>query len=262
MAFLSGDAGFVRLCEQYNNISFVGHSNETLLRASDKAATKKVAAEQQISLMAGYTINNINNALLCADSIGYPIMLKISNGGGEAGMKPVYNEDELKRTSKTLNSGRHSELLIEKYIKTARHIEIQIIADRYGNIVMLGNRECSIQENNKKVLEECPIQKLSDGLLKKLYADSFKLAKAVNYIGIGMVEFLVDEAKNYFFMEMNTRIQVEHGITEMITGINLVQWQIKIAAGEKIPFTQEDVTFTGHAIECKIKAQSCGRINR
>jgi len=259
--FLSENAEFTQLCEQYN-ISFVGPTGDTLIRASDKIIIKKVAEEQQIPVLTGYSINNLDDALLCAQNIGYPVMIKASNGGGGAGMQPVYNADELKKSFEVLYSGRNSGLLVEKYIETARHIEIQIMADRYGNIISLGDRECSIQINNKKVLEECPAQNLSADLLNKLYSDSLKLAKTVNYVGVGTVEFLVDKAENYYFMEMNARIQVEHGITEMITGINLIQWQIKIAAGEMMSFTQEDITFTGHAVECRINAQSCGWISK
>ena len=259
--FLSENVDFVQLCERHN-ISFIGPTSDTLTKASDKIAVKKNAREWQIPVLTGYTVKKLDDALIHANNIGYPVMIKVSNGGGGTGMQPVYKADELKKSVEMLCSGENRELLIEKYIETARHIEIQIMADMYGKFVTLGNRECSIQLNNKKVLEECPAQNLSDNLLKKLYADSLKLAKAVSYVGLGTVEFLVDEAENYYFMEMNARIQVEHGITEMITGINLMQWQIKIAAGERIAFTQDDITFAGHAIECRINAETCGQINK
>ena len=256
---LSENTEFVQLCEQHN-ILFAGPTSDILLRASDKSTMKKIACEQQIPVLTGYSISNINDALIYAHETGYPVMLKINNGGGGIGMKSVYNDDELKKSFKVLQCGKNRELLIEKYLETVRHIEVQILADKYRNILILGNRDCSIQLDNKKVLEECPAQNLSPELLKKLYADSLKLAQAINYIGIGTVEFLVDEAENYYFMEMNARIQVEYGISEMITGIDLIEWQIKIAAGEKILFSQEDISFKGHAIECRINAQSCGNI--
>lgn len=257
--FLSEKAEFVKLCEKYS-IPFIGPDSDTLTQIGDKITAKKVAASQNIPILKGYIVENIDDALLHTTEIGYPVMLKISDSGGGAGMKPVYCDDELKKAFETLQISENGKLLIEKYIEKARHIEIQIMADSYGNVVTLGSRECSIQQNNKKVLEECPAQNLSTELLNKLYADSLKLAQAVNYVGVGTVEFLVDKAENCYFMEMNARIQVEHSITEMISGINLVQWQIKIAAGEKISFTQDNITFNGYSIECRINALNCGKI--
>jgi acetyl-CoA carboxylase biotin carboxylase subunit len=258
--FLSENTEFAKSCEQ-RGVSFVGPASDTLAQAANKMATKRIAVSQEIPVLKGYFAEDIDDALSRADEIGYPVMIKTSNGGGGAGIKPVFSSGELRKTLELLQPLKCGKLFIEKFVRTARHIEVQIIADKYGNILTIGNRECSIQLRNKKVLEECPAQSLSAGLLKRLYADSLKLARALNYVGVGTIEFLVDKAENYYFMEMNARIQVEHGITEMITGINLVEWQIKISAGEKIPFTQDEIRFSGHALECRINAQSCGRID-
>ena len=258
--FLSENAEFAKACEQ-NHISFVGSSSDTIRQSGDKATAKQVAVSQYIPIAEGELIDNLNDALLQAKMIGYPVMLKINDGGGGAGMKPVFSDNELKSAFEMLHTPKNRVLLIEKYVTHARHIEIQIIADNYGNIVTLGNRECSVQLDNKKVVEECPANNLSKDLLSRLYYASLKFAKAINFIGAGTVEFLVDEDENYYFLEMNARIQVEHGITEMITGINLIQWQIKIAEGEKFPFVREDIGFSGHALECRINAQSCGVID-
>ncbi|MDR2648247.1 MAG: ATP-grasp domain-containing protein [Clostridiales bacterium] len=257
--FLSENTEFARTCER-QGVSFVGPASDTLAQAADKINTKRIAVSQQIPVLKGYLVEDVEDALSRADEIGYPVMLKVSSGGGGAGMESVFNDNELKKTFESLQPLKCGGILLEKFIEIARHIEVQIMADKYGNMLTIGNRECSIQIRNKKVLEECPAQNLSDVLLNRMYADSVKLARALNYVGVGTIEFLVDDTENYYFMEMNARIQVEHGITEMITGINLVEWQIKISAGEKIPFAQDKIKFSGHALECRINAQTCGRI--
>ena len=257
--FLSEDKGFAKACKK-NNIMFVGPLSDTLAQLGDKIEAKNIASAQHIPILPGRLVKDIDEALLLADKIGYPVILKICDGGGGSGIIPAFNVDELKKAFNVLQTSKSVQLLIEKYVEKTRHIEVQIMADQHGNIITLGNRECSIQLDNKKVLEECPAQNLSAELMEKLYTDSIKLTRAVNYVGVGTMEFLVDEEENYYFIEMNARIQVEHGITEMITGMNLVQWQIKIAVGEKIPFTQEDIILSGHALECRINAQSCGQV--
>ena len=257
--FLSENPGFAKACEQ-NGITFIGPSSDAIRQLGEKVAAKKVAVSQNIPVLEGMIVSNIEDALLQANEMGYPVMLKIGDGGGGAGMKVLFSDSELKNTFGMLQTSENEALIVERYVTMARHIEIQIIGDKHGNILPLGNRECSIQLNNKKVVEECPANNLSEETLNNLYSASLKLAKTVNYVGAGTVEFLVDEFENYYFLEMNARIQVEHGITEMITGLNLVQWQIKIAAGEKIPFTQDYIRFSGHALECRINALSCGRI--
>jgi len=258
--FLSERMEFAQLCEQYG-ISFIGPASSILAQVSNKISAKQIAISQQIPVLTGYIAESIGDALRCINEIGYPAMIKTSNGGGGVGLKAVFNENELKKAFDILQTSRDKKLFIEKYIERARHIEIQIMSDKFGNIVTLGNRECSIQLNNKKVLEESPAQNLSADLLEKLYSDSLKLARAVNYTGVGTIEFLVDETENYYFMEMNARIQVEHGVTEMITGLNLVEWQIKIALGEKIPFAQDEIKINGHALECRINALNYGQID-
>lgn len=257
--FLSENVEFAKKCEK-SNITFIGPCSNTLMQVGNKISAKKTADSQHIPILSGCFVDDIVDSLLQAHKIRYPVMLKICDGGGGAGMKSAFCDDELKKAYETLQVSKNRQLLIEKYVEKARHIEIQIMADSYGNIVILGSRECSIQINNKKVLEECPARNLSTNLTEKLYKDSLKITKAVNYVGVGTVEFLVDKFENYYFMEMNARIQVEHGITEMITGVNIVQWQIRIAAGEEIPFLQDEVLCKGHTLECRINALSCGKI--
>jgi len=258
--FLSENKAFVKSCEE-RGISFIGPVSGVLARVSDKYSAKQIAVSQNIPVLKGYITEDIDSALMRANIIGYPIMIKKSNGGGGAGIKAVYNDNELKNAFKMFYTTNNGKLFIEKYIERARHIEVQIMADSRGNVITLGTRECSIQQNNKKVLEECPAQRLSEALLQDLYSDSVKMAKAVNYAGVGTLEFLADEHGNHYFMEMNARIQVEHGITEMISNMNLMQWQIRIALGEQIPFTQDDVKLSGHALECRINALNYGRID-
>ena len=258
--FLSERTEFAQLCEQHG-ISFIGPDSNILAQVSDKIRAKQIALSLRVPVLTGYQANNLIEAFRCVKEIGYPIMLKTNNGGGGVGLKEVFSDEELKKAFEILHTTKNKKLFIEKYIERARHIEIQIMADKYGNAITIGNRECSIQSNNKKVLEECPAQNISADLLKKLYSDSLNMVKAVNYAGVGTVEFLVDENENYYFIEMNARIQVEHGITEMITGMNLVEWQIKIALGEKIPYAQDEIKMCGHALECRINAQSYGLIH-
>jgi acetyl-CoA carboxylase biotin carboxylase subunit len=258
--FLSENTEFAKTCER-QGVSFIGPDSDTLVQAADKLTVKQIADSLQIPVLKGCLTETLDDALMRAEEICYPVMLKTSNGGGGAGMKPVFSADEMRKTFVKLQSLKVGRLFIEKFIQKTRHIEIQFMADKHGNMLTIGNRECSVQLRNKKVLEECPAHNLSAELLKMLYQDSLKLAKALKYVGVGTIEFLVDEHENYYFMEINARIQVEHGITEMITGINLVEWQIKISAGEKIPFKQEEIAFDGHALECRINAQSCGRID-
>ena len=257
--FLSENKAFAKLCEQHD-ISFVGPASSVLTQVSDKYSAKQIAVSQRVPVLTGFLAENANDALMWINEIGYPVMIKMSNGGGGVGITSVFCDEEVKKVFEMFQTSKKGKLFIEKFIERARHIEVQIMADKYGNIVTIGSRECSIQSNNKKVLEECPAHCLSDRLLNNLYACSLKMAKAVNFVGVGTLEFLVDEFENYYFMEMNARIQVEHGITEMISGLNLVQWQIRIALGDKIPFTQDDIILNGHALECRINVESYGRL--
>ena len=258
--FLSESNEFAKQCEQ-RNISFVGPVSRVIARVSDKFSMKQIAASLQVPVLGGYVVRGVEEALEQAHEIGYPIMLKAARGGGGAGIKAVYEDGELINAFEIFQNDRYTKLFVEKYIENARHIEIQIMADNHGNVVTLGSRECSMQIHNKKVLEECPANRLSAQKLDELYTDSLKLAKAVNYTGMGTLEFLVDDRGKHYFMEMNARIQVEHGITEMITGLNLIHWQIRIAQGDTIPFKQDDIKLSGHALECRVNAQSLGRID-
>ena len=199
-------------------------------------------------------------AKLLASSIGYPVMIKASSGGGGKGMRIIFKESEFDSLfdiakSEALASFGDSSLYMEKYIENPRHIEVQVFGDSFNNAIHLGDRDCSMQRRNQKVIEESLSHYLDEAQRKKLYETSIAVIKGIGYLGAGTIEFIVDKDKNFYFIEMNTRIQVEHPVTEMITGIDLIKLQLLIASGEKIPFKQEDVKFRGHAIECRINAE-------
>jgi acetyl-CoA carboxylase biotin carboxylase subunit len=202
----------------------------------------------------------VDEALAVADRIGYPLLIKASAGGGGKGMRVVHSREELGRAMATAQREAEAafgsgEVYLEKYLDEPRHIEVQILADTRGNVVHLGERECSIQRRHQKLLEEAPAPGLSPRLRANLHRAAVRIAQAIRYTSAGTVEFLVDKEENFYFMEMNTRIQVEHPVTEMITGLDLVREQIRIAAGERLSFSQRDVEFRGHAMECRINAE-------
>jgi acetyl-CoA carboxylase biotin carboxylase subunit len=207
------------------------------------------------------SIKDLKQAILVCEDIGYPVLLKAAAGGGGKGIRLVNSFEELEKNynivkQEAKNSFNDDEIYIEKYIKEPRHIEIQILADEHGNIVHLGERDCTIQRNHQKLIEETPSTIIDEKLRNKMGNIAVKVAKIAGYTNCGTVEFLVDHDKNFYFMEMNTRIQVEHGITEMRTGIDLVKEQIRIAAGEKLKFKQKEIEFRGHSIECRINAEN------
>ncbi len=229
----------------------------------NKSNAKEMMKKEGIPVIPGSngSIKSIKEAITIAEKIGYPIILKAASGGGGKGIRIANNKRELETNYNIVKqeakiSFNDDEIYIEKFIKNPRHVEIQILADSYGNVVHLGERDCSIQRKHQKILEETPSTAVDEKLRNKMGAVAVKVAKVAGYTSCGTVEFLVDDDKNFYFMEMNTRIQVEHPITEMRTGIDIVKEQIKIVAGEKLKYKQKDITFKGHAIECRINAEN------
>jgi acetyl-CoA carboxylase, biotin carboxylase subunit len=259
--FLSENAHFAEVCRKCN-INFIGPTPEQMRQLGEKVAARDVARKAGLPFLPGSksAIENIDVAKKTAKEIGFPVILKASGGGGGRGMKIVHKDADLEKAYFTCRqeaaaSFGNSEVYLEKYLENPRHVEIQIMADKHGNIVHLGERDCSIQRRHQKVIEEAPCNLLSEKERNKIGSYAVSLAKEVGYHGAGTVEFLMDDDKNVYFMEMNTRIQVEHPVTEQITGIDLVRTQILVAMGEKLPFTQKDIQIKGHAIECRINAE-------
>ena len=260
--FLSENAQFAKICEE-SNIKFIGPKSEVINLLGNKSNSKKIMKKEGVPVIPGSegSIKNLKEAILICEKIGYPILLKASAGGGGKGIRVVNSFEELETSynivkQEAKNAFNDDEIYIEKYIKNPRHVEIQILADEHGNVVHLGERDCSIQRNHQKIIEETPSTIVDEKLRNKMGNAAIKAVKAANYTSCGTVEFLVDDDKKFYFMELNTRIQVEHPITEMRTGIDLVKEQIKIAAGESLKFKQKEIEFKGHAIECRINAEN------
>lgn len=265
--FLSENPKFAKMCEECN-IKFIGSNSDTISLMGDKSQARKIMKKANVPVVPGYEgkIDSYEEAYKIAKDIGTPIIIKASSGGGGKGIRVVKDLDEFKHNYEAAKSEAMAcfgddRIYIEKYIENPRHIEFQIIADEYGNIIHLGERECSLQKNNQKVLEEAPSTFLNKELREKMGKVSIDAAKAVNYKNVGTIEFLVDKDQNFYFMEMNTRIQVEHPITEMITDVDIVKEQLKIASGIKLSLSQEDIKIQGHAIECRINAKDAGTIS-
>ncbi|WP_297133474.1 acetyl-CoA carboxylase biotin carboxylase subunit [Terrisporobacter sp.] len=259
--FLSENPKFAKMCEECN-IKFIGPDFEVIELMGDKAKARKIMKKANVPVVPGYEgeINSYEHALKISNEIGYPLMIKAAAGGGGKGIRIVREPGEFKHNYEAAKLESKAcfgedKLYIEKYIECPRHIEFQILADEYGNIIHLGERECSLQRNNQKVLEEAPSCFLDKSLRNEMGKVAVRAAKAVNYKNAGTIEFLVDKNGHFYFMEMNTRIQVEHPITEMITNIDIVKEQLKIASNMKLDITQEDVKINGHAIECRINAE-------
>lgn len=260
--FLSENAQFAKICEE-SNIKFIGPSSKVIELLGNKSNSKEMMKEAGVPTIPGSegSIKGLKDAKAIANKIGYPIMIKAAAGGGGKGIRVVNSSDELENAYNIVKqeakiSFNDDELYIEKFVENPRHVEIQILADEHGNVVHLGERDCSIQRNHQKVIEETPSTAIDEKLRNKMGEAAVKAAKAAGYTSCGTVEFLVDKNKNFYFMEMNTRIQVEHPITEMRTGVDIVKEQIRIAAGEKLKFKQKDIKFNGHAIECRINAEN------
>lgn len=260
--FLSENSQFAKICEE-SNIKFIGPSSDVIDLLGNKSNAKKLMKEAGVPVIPGSdgSVENVDTAIKIAEKIGYPVMLKAAAGGGGKGIRIANNKQELEDNYNIVKqeakiSFNDDEIYIEKFVKNPRHVEIQILADEHGNVIHLGERDCSIQRNHQKMIEETSSTAVDDKLRKKMGEAAVKAAKVANYSSCGTVEFLVDSDKNFYFMEMNTRIQVEHPITEMRTGIDIVKSQIKIAAGEELKIKQKDVEFKGHSIECRINAEN------
>ncbi|NEW66639.1 acetyl-CoA carboxylase biotin carboxylase subunit [Carnobacteriaceae bacterium zg-84] len=260
--FLSENADFAKMCQELN-IVFIGPAASVIDLMGNKANAREAMQKAGVPVIPGSpkSLVNTEDALHWANEIGYPIMLKAVSGGGGKGMRKVYTSDELVSAFQTaqaeaLAAFGDNRMYLEKIISPARHIEIQILADKHGHVIHLGERDCSLQRHHQKVLEESPSPYLDAMLREKMGESAVKAATYVGYENAGTIEFLVDEEKNYYFMEMNTRIQVEHPVTEMATDIDIVKWQLRIAGGEMLTVQQKDVALTGHTIECRINAEN------
>ena len=259
--FLAENPRFPLLCER-RGITFIGPSSKTIADMGDKIRARKMMKKAGIPVLPGTDepIKDVEEALKMAKKIGYPIMVKAAGGGGGRGLRVARNPEELKEAIAVAQKESKlafgvSDVFLEKYIERPHHIEFQILADKYGNIIHLGERDCSIQRRHQKLIEIAPSLILDDKLRQKMGRAAVKAARTAGYTNAGTVEFLVDKKKNFYFLEMNTRIQVEHPVTEEITGIDLVKKQIEIAAGKRLGLRQKDIKFDGYAIECRINAE-------
>ena len=259
--FLAENARFVEICNDHQ-LTFIGPSPEAMLAMGDKSTAKKTMQKAGVPTVPGSNglLRDEEEAKALADEIGYPVMIKATAGGGGRGMRLVREKSDLVRMFQAAQGEAEAAfgnggVYLEKFVECPRHIEFQIIADSHGNVVHLGERDCSIQRRHQKLLEEAPSAVLSPQLRQKMGDAAVRAAKSIGYVGAGTVEFLLDKSGDFYFMEMNTRIQVEHPVTEMVTGMDLIAEQIRVAQGEKLRFTQEQVKLTGHAIECRINAE-------
>lgn len=259
--FLAENARFAEICVDHK-IAFIGPSPEAIIAMGDKSTAKKTMQKAGVPTIPGSfgLLENEREAATIARKIGYPIIIKATAGGGGRGMRLVREESELNKLFLAAQGEAEAAfgnagVYLEKFVECPRHIEFQILADSYGNVIHLGERDCSIQRRHQKLLEEAPSSVLTPELRQKMGTAAVLAAKSIDYVGAGTVEFLVDKDGNFYFMEMNTRIQVEHPVTEMITGLDLIAEQIRIARGEKLSITQEEVCLKGHSIECRINAE-------
>ena len=260
--FLSENARFAKLCAECN-IAFIGPGAEIINKMGNKSEARKTMMEAGVPVVPGSKepVHTAGDGLAMAKEIGFPVMIKASSGGGGKGMRISRSQEDFTELfnaaqMESVKGFSDDTMYIEKYIEKPRHVEFQIMADKHGNVVHLGERDCSIQRRHQKVLEEAPCDVISPGLRKAMGDIAVKAAKAVGYENAGTIEFLLDKDKTFYFMEMNTRIQVEHPVTEMITGMDLIKEQIRVAAGETLSVSQEDVRIEGHAIECRINAEN------
>ena len=260
--FLSENAKFAEICEKCG-ITFIGPTGEMIRLMGDKAKAREMMIAAGVPVVPGSEgkIDDLEEAMCLADRIGYPVILKATAGGGGRGMRIVWKKEAFEKaflsaSSEAENAFGDGSMYLEKYIQNPRHIEFQILSDAYGNVVHLGERDCSLQRRHQKVMEEAPSPFLNNDMRKRMGEIAVTAAKAVNYQNAGTIEFIVDASGEFYFIEMNTRIQVEHPITEMVTGIDLIKAQIKIAAKEPLAVKQKDIHIKGHAIECRINAEN------
>ena len=265
LGFLSENSQFASICKE-SNIKFIGPEAEIIDLLGNKSNAKEMMKKAGVPVIPGSdgSVKGLKDAICISEKIGYPVILKAAAGGGGKGIRVVKTPDELETAynivkQESKNAFNDDEIYIEKFVVNPRHVEIQILADEHGNVIHLGERDCSIQRKHQKMIEETPSTAIDEKIRNKMGEAAVKAAKAANYTSCGTVEFLLDDNKNFYFMEMNTRIQVEHPITEMRTGIDIVKEQIKIAGGEKLKFKQKEVTFRGHSIECRINAENTSK---
>lgn len=263
--FLSENAHFARLCRK-NGLVFIGPDPESMEQLGDKAILKELFQDTGLNVIPGTkAILSLEEARKAAEIIGYPVMIKACSGGGGRGIRLAGTADNLaeayfQATSEAISAFGDGSIYLEKYKYPARHVELQILADEHGNAVCLGDRDCSLQRRNQKLIEETPSPAINHKQRSEIISLAVEAVRKIGYVGAGTLEFLLDEKGNFWFMEMNVRLQVEHCVTEMLTGIDLVKWQIRIAAGIPLNFTQKDISFRGSAIECRINAGSCGTV--
>lgn len=260
--FLSENSKFAKVCEECN-IKLIGPTGEMMDRMGNKSKARETMITAGVPVVPGSegAVESFEEALQIANNMGYPVIIKASAGGGGRGMRIARSEQEFIASFKTAQSEAKNAfgddtMYVEKYVENPKHIEFQILADEYGNTVHLGERDCSMQRRHQKVLEEAPSATIDSELRERMGEVAVRAAKSINYRNAGTVEFLLDQSGEFYFIEMNTRIQVEHPVTEMVTGIDLIKEQIKVAAGQKLSFTQEDIQIKGHAIECRINAEN------
>ena len=259
--FLSENAEFVQMCEQHH-ITFIGPSSELISRMGNKSEAKKTMKQAGVPVVPGTEepVYDLEEAKREAERIGYPVMIKASSGGGGKGMRIARSREEFAVSfqaaqQESIRAFADDSMYLERYVQNPRHVEVQIMADKYGQVFQLGERDCSIQRRHQKMIEESPSPALTDEIRKKIRSTAVQAAKVVNYESAGTIEFLLDDSGEFFFMEMNTRIQVEHPVSELISGVDLIREQIMVAAGEALSVAQEDILFRGHAIECRINAE-------
>ncbi len=259
--FLSENEKFAKMCED-NGIVFIGPPSSAISSMGDKVTARRIMEKAGVPIIPGLEKEGLSEeeGLEFAKKVGFPVMIKASAGGGGKGMRKVLNESEFSKAfrqakSEALSSFGDDRVYIEKFLEEPHHIEIQILGDKHGNVIYLGERECSVQRRHQKVIEESPSPFIDENMRKRMGETAVKAAKAVGYFNAGTVEFLVDKYKNFYFLEMNTRLQVEHPVTEWVTGIDLVEYQLRVAAGEKLDIKQDDVVLRGHSIECRIYAE-------
>ena len=259
--FLSENADFVRMCEE-SGITFIGPSADVINSMGNKSHARKTMMEAGVPVVPGTKepVKDVETAAEKAKEIGFPVMIKASSGGGGKGMRVANSADEFDfnfnmAQRESVNAFNDDTMYIERCVLNPRHVEVQIMADNFGNVVSLGERDCSVQRNHQKLIEESPSPAIDDETRQRMYKDAVLAAKTVGYTNAGTVEFILDQSGTYYFMEMNTRIQVEHGVTEMVTDTDLIIEQIRVAMGEELSFKQEDLQIKGHAIECRINAE-------
>ena len=264
--FLSENSKFAELCEKCH-IIFIGPKSEVIRKMGNKSQARNTMIEAGIPVIPGSSeiILDMERGKEVAVKVGYPVIIKAVLGGGGKGMRVAYTEEEFSKSFQMAQeeakaSFGDNSMYIEHFVENPRHVEFQILADKYGNVVHLGERDCSIQENHQKLIEESPCTILSEELRRKMGEVAVKAAKAVQYENVGTIEFLLENNNQFYFMEMNTRIQVEHPVTEWVTGLDLIKEQIRIASGLPLPYDQSDIQINGHAIECRINAKSSGKI--